>query len=326
MKKLVLCFILFILTCGVPPLQEAHLILQNGIKDESLIIRINAAKGYAFIGETQGIQMLYEALKGEDKNGIVAALSALYDLKETRYSPIFGQLAVHTDPLIRAEAYNVIAHINAPECYLLLKQGIQDKVAKIRKYSYSGLAKFNDPKTILSGLHDNDALVKIAAAQAMGTLGEDQASNVIRGVMQTVNAEIWHDGILALAEIGDTSAIPFIKEQLGDTPWETRLAAAEALIMLGQGGVINVLKEGAASNNPFVRVGTIVVIKEHGFVEAKALLETAVHDDYINVSILAIEALAKYWPKEHALLFVEMMKAPNPLVKIAAASAYIRSQ
>jgi HEAT repeat protein len=326
MKKSALFFILFVLTCGVPPLQQAHLILQNGIKDESLIIRINAAKGYALIGETQGIQTLYEALKGEDKNGIVAALSALYDLKETRYSPIFGQLAAHTDPLIRAEAFNVIARINSPECYPLLKQGIQDKVAKIRKYSYSGLAKFNDPKMIISGLKDNDVLVKIAAAQAIGKLGDTRASNLIRSVMQTVNAEIWHDGILALAEIGDTSAIAFIKEQLVDTPWEIRLAAAEALIILDQGGVIDVLKEGAAANNPFVRVSTVMIIKKYGLTEAKGLLETAVHDDYINVSILAIEALATYWPKEHALLFAGMMKAPNPLVKIAAASAYIRSQ
>lgn len=326
MKKAILPVILLILTCGVPPLQQAHLILQSGMKDESLIIRINAAKGYALTRETKGVQMLYEALKGEDKNGIVASLSALYDLKEARYSPVVGQLAAHSDPLIRAETYKVLSRMNAPECHALLIKGTGDRVAKIRRYSYRGLENFNDIKTVLAGLQDNDMLVKIAAARTLGKMGDDRASNMIRGAMQAVNAEVWHDGILALAYINDTSAVSFIKEQLIDTPWEIRLAAVEALVILKQDGVVDVLIEGMSSSNPFVRVSTVMVVKEYGLAEAKTLLETAVRDDYINVSILAIEALARHWPKEHALLFAEMMEAPNPLVKIAAASAYIRSQ
>jgi HEAT repeat protein len=56
------------------------------------------------------------------------------------------------------------------------------------------------------------------------------------------------------------------------------------------------------------------------------LLKEAVKDEYINVSIVAIEALAKYKAKEHQTLFAEMMDAPNPLVKIAAATAYLQSE
>lgn len=326
MKKHLPLIVLVMLMCGVPPQQKAHMILQNGITDESAIIRINAAKGYALINETKGVQILYEELKKDDKNGIVAVLSALYDLGETRYSPIIGQLASHTDPLIRAEAYRVLADMKAPECHEILLAGINDKVAKIRRYSYAGLEKFEDVAALRNGLQDSDLQVKIAAARALGRLGDERASNVIRGTMQTINAEIWHDGILALADIGDTSARSFIEEQLVDTPWEIRLAAAEACIIMKCRDVTDVLEQGSASSNPFVRVATVMVLKKHMLAEMRTILETAAKDDYINVSIVAIEALSGYRTKEYAPLFIEMMGAPNPLVKIAAAAAYLRTQ
>jgi HEAT repeat protein len=39
---------------------------------------------------------------------------------------------------------------------------------------------------------------------------------------------------------------------------------------------------------------------------------------------VAIEALAKYKQKESQEIFAELMKAPNPLVKIAAAAAFLQ--
>jgi len=326
MKNVLVAGILLFLACGVPPMEKAHLILRNGVNDESAIIRINAAKGYALIKESEGVKILYEELKKDDKNGIVAALSALYDLGETRFSPVIGHLAVHSDPLIRAEAYVVLSRMNAPECHDILIKGINDKVAKIRKYSYIGLEHFENAKALRNGLQDSDPLVKIAAARALGKLGDERASNVIRGIMQTINTEIWQDGILALADIDDTSAISFIREQLVDTPWEIRLAAAEALIEMGQSNVIEVLKQAGLSSNPFVRVAVVAILKRHKISEAKGILLTAAEDDYINVSIVAIEALSLHWPKENTELYIEMLDAPNPLVKIAAATAYLRSQ
>lgn len=326
MKNSVIAIFLLFLACGMSPLEKAHLTLRNGVNDESAIIRINAAKGYALAGETERIQILYEELKKGDKNGIVAAVSALYDLGETRYSPVIGQLASHTDPLIRAETYLVLSKMKAPECHEILLRGTNDKVAKIRKYSYAGLEQFDDVQTLRNGLQDGDPIVRIAAARALGRLNDERASNVIRGIMQTVQTEIWQDGILALAAIGDTGAISFIKEQLEDTPWEIRLAAAEALIILEQRDGIDVLQQALLSGNPFVRVAAVTIMKKHKLSAAKELLTAAAEDDYINVSIVAIEALSRYWPKENKELFMKMLDAPNPLVKIAASAAFLRSQ
>ncbi len=324
MKKLALLSLILLLSCGLLPKQQAQKILQDGINDESVIIRVNAAKGLKKIGDVQATKMLYETLRGEDKNGVVAALTALYDLKESRYAPVVLELSRKQDPLTRAEAYRLISIMEDPRCEDILIKGTQDKVAKIRRFSYLGLEKFKEKQLIRSGLHDIDVLVKIAAAKVLGRLGEKDMENFVRRQMETVNLEIWKHGIIALAEMGDTSAIDFIKESLSDAPWELRLAAAEALLIMNNKEGVEVIKQGLETGGPFVRVEVVQILSMHRISEGQELLEKATQDEYINVSIVAIETLAEYRQKASRKLFQELMNAPNPLVKIAAAAAYLQ--
>lgn len=324
MKKLALLSLILLLSCGLLPKQQAQKILQDGINDESVIIRVNAAKGLKKIGDVQGTKMLYETLRGEDKNGVVAALTALYALRESRYAPVILELSRKQDPLTRAEAYRLISIMEDPRCKDILIKGTQDRVAKIRRFSYLGLEKFKEKQLIRSGLHDIDVLVKIAAAKVLGRLGEKDMENFVRRQMERVNLEIWKHGIIALAEMGDTSAVDFIKESLSDAPWELRLAAAEALLIMNNKEGVEVIKQGLETGGPFVRVKVVQILSRHRISEGQELLEKATQDEYINVSIVAIETLAKYRQKASRKLFQELMNAPNPLVKIAAAAAYLQ--
>ena len=316
--------VVLFLSCGLLPKQQAQKILQDGINDESVIIRVNAAKGLKKIRDVQGTKKLYEILRGDDKNGIVAVLAALYDLGETSYSPVIIKLAENSDPLVRAEAYRLISIMEDTECRDILIKGTQDKVAKIRRFSYLGLEKFKEKQLIRSGLYDIDVLVKIAAAKVLGRLGEKDMENFVRRQMEKVNLEVWKYGIIALAEMGDTSAIDFIKESLSDAPWELRLAAAEALLIMNNKQGVEVIKQGLEAGGPFVRVQVVQILSKHRINEGQELLEKATQDEYINVSIVAIEALAEYRQKTSRKLFQELMNAPNPLVKIAAAAAYLQ--
>ena len=316
--------VVLFLSCGLPPKQQAQKILQDGVNDESVIIRVNAAKGLKKIGDVQGTKVLYEILRGEDKNGVVAVLAALYDLKESRYAPVILELSRKQDPLTRAEAYRLISIMEDVKCKDILIKGTQDKIAKIRRFSYLGLEKFNAKQVIRDGLHDVDVLVKIAAAKALGRLGEKDMENFVRRQMETVNLEIWKHGIIALAEMSDTSAIDFIKESLDDAPWELRLAAAEALLIFNSKEGVGVIRAGLETGGPFVRVKVVQILSKYRISEGQELLEKATQDEYINVSVVAIEALAKYCQKTSRGLFIELMNAPNPLVKIAAAAAFLQ--
>jgi HEAT repeat protein len=320
-----LLFLLFV-SCGSPPKDRARSILSEGIKDESGIIRVNAAKGLAEIGDQRGYEVLYAILKDKDSDAVVAALGALLELGEEECSPVIVQLCRDKDPLIRAEAYRLIGQIQDTACRQLLIDGTRDRISKVRRISYAGLAAYMNEEIIYRGLKDVDPLVRIASAKALAMMGEKQAVNIIKRELdpRNPNVEIWAQACLALAEVADTASRGFIASLLVDTPWDLKVAAAEALIIMRDGSGLDVLEKGLKSPDPFVRVKCVEVLKKYPQSNFYAVLAKAAEDDYINVSVGAIEALKKLGKKESLKLFEKLMSAPNPLVKLAAATAYLK--
>jgi HEAT repeat protein len=325
MQKVLILTGFLLISCGLPPQQKAMKILQDGIMDESNIVRVNAAKSLKQIGDAQGIRILYDILEGDDQESVVAAIGALYDLKENTVSPIVVKLTKNHDPLIRAEACRLVSSINDEKARDILIKGTSDEIAKIRRLSYLGLEKFKEKKVIRNGLRDIDPLVRIASAKVLANLGEEGMENLIKKEMEITNIEVWKQGVIALAEMGDTSTISFIKGLIEDAPWELRIAAAEALLIFNDKEGVAILKEGLKSNDPFTRIEAVDVFKRYNIPDASEALKEAVHDEFINVSIIAIEALTIYRTPECNKIFIEMMDAPNPMVKIAAASAFLQS-
>jgi HEAT repeat protein len=311
----------------VPPKERALSILKQGINDKSEIIRINAARGLVETGDRQGYEILYKVLQDGNKDAIVAALGALYLIRDRTYSPVLAKLSRDTEPLVRTEAFHLISLSSDTGYYKILLEGTNDRIARVRRYAYQGLMNFKDSTTLMKGLRDFDPLVRISAAKSLGLLGNDQAKDFIKKEMdpKNPNPEVWAQAVLALAELNDTSSIPYIKDLLTDTPWDLRTAAAEALLILKDFSGVEILKTGLQSPDPFVRVKVVEVMAGYPVSDFYELLKQASKDEYINVSIGAMNALIKYRKKENQKVFEDLLSAPNPLVRIAAASAYLRS-
>ncbi len=316
-----------VVNCGMAPKDKAVSILKKGISDRSDVIKINAAQALVETGDNQGYEVIYRILQEGNKDAIVSALGALCILKDRNYSPVLVKLSENAEPLIRTEAYHLISLSSDNGYQPVLLKGTDDRIARVRRYAYQGLANFRDKKPIIPGLKDNDPIVRINAAKSLGLLGEEQARNFIKKEMdpKNPNPEVWAQAVLALAELGDTSLIPYIKELLTDTPWDLRIAAAEALLMLKDNSGIEILKDGLQSGDPFVRVKSVEVMIRYPYADFYELLKQASRDEYINVSIGAVNALISYRKKENLKLFEDLLDAPNPLVRVVAASAYLRS-
>lgn len=325
MRKIIthLVFICLVLSCGVSPREKAMKILQNGLEDESIIVRVYAAQGFQHMGDERGAIMLYEMLEREDTDDIVAALGALYDVKDTTLDPAVVRLVEHDDPLIRTEVHRLIGISNRDKAQEILLKGREDKIAKIRRISYLGLEKFQKKADIAKGLQDVDPIVRIAAAKVLARLGEEGMSRLIKNEFKSGRLDIWDYGIIALAETGDTSAVTLAKGLLRDAPLEWRIAAAEALLVLNNEDGIDVLKQGLRSDDPFVRIKVVEILKKYDVPDLFTFLEEATQDQYINVAIGAIEALAKHHGKKSLMLFAELMNVVNPRIQIAAATAYL---
>lgn len=327
MKRIVLPFVylFFVLSCGLSPRQKAMKILQDSIEDESAIIRVHAAQALRHIQDERGTAVLYEILEGEDTDGIVAALGALYDIGDETLSVAVMRLAEHNDPSIRSEAYRLIGSSKHEKAREILLRGRDDKIAKIRRISYLGLEKFKQRADIQKGLHDIDPIVRIAAASILARLGEEGMSRFIKDELKPGRPDVWIYGIVALAETGDTATFTLASGLLRDAPLEWRIAAAEALLVLDNDGGIDVLKQGLSSNDPFVRIQVVEILKKYHVPALFESLKEATRDEYVNVSTGAIEALAKHYSKKSLTLFRELMDVPNTRIKIAAASAYLVS-
>lgn len=323
--KRLLSIILFFLACGLPPKEKALTILRDGIKDKSAIIRLNAARGLKETGDAEGLKIIFEILKGGDKDAVGSALDVLYEIGEKGVSASILALCRSENPLIRTEAFRLVSRSTDQSGREVLIKGIDDKIGKVRKYAYLGLINFQEKDLIQRGLRDTDQSVRLNCAMALGKLGEKGMENLIKlELNKNMSSEFLVEGCEALAGLGDTTVIQFFKELLVDMPWDIRIAAADALLKFKKRDGIAVVKEGLKSNDPFIRVKCVEIIRRYNLPEFYDLLKSALDDMYINVSIAALRAMAAYKKKESAPFFEKMMAAPNPLVKIAAAAAYLQ--
>jgi len=329
--KRITAFALFALSssllifCGLPPREKAADILNKGLSDESAIIRVNAAKGYAVLGDRRGPEYLSKALSDQDKETVVAALNALYDIRDAQLSPVIVQLTKSDNPMLRTEAYRLVAIIHDTISRNILIKGTKDKIAKIRRIAYRNLETYGSRDVLHDGLRDVDALTRIAAATALGKLGEKNMENFVRRELdpKKFSTEVWSQGVIALAETGDTASIAFIRDLLVDTPWDLKVAAAEALLILKDRDGIETIKSALQSNDPFIRVKAVEIVQRFPVGDLYETVKEMTADQYINVTIGAINALIAYHKKESFPVYEKLLNAPNPLLKIAAATAYL---
>lgn len=316
--------LLMVLHCGAPPRDRALSIIREAANDESAVVRISAARAAIENGDRTQFSVLSEFLKGTDKDAIVATLGALRDMGEITAVPLVIRFCSDKDPLVRAEALGLMSAVEHEQSWALLVAATKDRVAKIRRIAYAGLERYRDVRVLNNGLHDRDPLVRIAAARALGKIGEKGYGDFIRHELErNKTVDTWAAGCLALAELGDTAVIPFLKELLVDTPSDLKLAALEALFILHRTEEAELLKQAIRSPDPFVRVKALEIVRRFPLLEFYEDVKDAVQDEYINVSIAAL-AIIKAYNRKEALPTVERaLSAPNPMLRIAAASTYL---
>jgi HEAT repeat protein len=159
----------------------------------------------------------------------------------------------------------------------------------------------------------------------MGDSRSDDIAELVRNELKKYTPEVWGRGIIALAQLGDTSSIPLFKALLEEGVGDLSVDAAEALLILDDRSGLEVLMSALQSRDPFVRIRAAQVLKRHDVVELRAQLVTATRDEYVSVAVLAVEALSQHDPGSNKKLFAELMDASHPVMQIAAAAAYLRS-
>ncbi len=324
MKKIVLSVFMLLLTC-VSNESKAKRILDQGINDASPLVRISTAKALMMLGDVRGKGLLMEMIAQDETELQVNALNALYEVGYAELEPAVIGLCSNPSTAIREAAYRIVASSDVQEARTILLQGIYDEFSRVREVAYSGLGKFQETDALLQGLRDPDPLVRISVARALGESGTDGMSDFIREELRKFRPDVWGKGVIAIAELRDTTNIRFFKRLLEEGTEELRIQAAEALLILNDDTGVQTLLRSLQSKDPFVRIGAAEVLSRHDVPDAYGELRTAVRDEYTNVAVRAVESLAKYDAANQRELFAELMDSSNVLLRVSAAFAYLRS-
>lgn len=321
MRRFLLFNTLLLICCGVSPDARAKTILIRGLNDESPVVRISAAVGLK--GE-EAEAVLLDLLVNGDAEEKAAALRAIAQNHVSFPEPLIARECSSANPTVREAAYGVVYEMDFPGVRDLLIEGTQDETVAVRVLSYSGLKRFNEAKLMEHGTRDSDVRVRIAAAEALGALGGAGMSEFIEEELKKSTPELLGTGIIAMAQLGDTASASLFKALLREGAGDLRIDAAEALLIIGDDSGVEALENGLHSSDPFVRIRSAGVLTRHNLPETYSALAVATHDDFINVAVQAVKALSVHAPRQYKELFLELMDAQNPLLRIAGAAAYLR--
>ena len=327
MRRTVFLITAIFLACGQSPEARAKMILNAGLEDDSPVVRISAARGLSRAGDMRGIELLQEMLTNNDPMVQSLALESLLEHGQSTIDlSVIAGLCRSTDASVRETAYRFVAVTDDTSAKDILIQGTSDGSAKVRGIAFKGLGKNKANDLVQSGLQDPDPLVRIAAAQTLGESGAGGMAEFIKEELKKLAPNTLGAGVIAFAELGDTAALPLLRTLLQESAGELRVDIAEALLIMYDTMAIDALRAAFRSNDPFVRMHAVAVLKRHDVPGLNAELVAAAHDEYTNVALEAVQVLAERDGENQRELFVELMDAQNPLLRIAGAAAFLGSR
>jgi len=327
MRKFLPIILVFLLTCAVSSEAKARRILESSLKDESKMVRIEAARGLETIDHVRSAELLIGILENGEPDVQAAALTVLvpYTAAAARLYPVLTRLCASQHTSVRVAAYRNVVVSADTVGKELLRRGLNDESARVREVAYSGLAKFGERDVLQKGFRDTDPLVRITVAKALSQMGSDGMVEYIREELKKLPPDALGPGIIVLAQSGDTAAVSLMKALLRESTGELRVDVAEALLILNDHAGVGALEKAMQSQDPFVRIRTVRVLTRYDIPEMRARLDAATRDDYVNVAVQAVHALAEHDAKNYRKRFVELMDSQNALLRIAAAAAYLRN-
>jgi HEAT repeat protein len=327
MRKFLGLLIMLLMACAISPQAKAKRIIEEGLEDASKTVRIEAARGIEAVDRARSADLLVEMLEDSEPEVQATVLDALipYNTATSRLDAAVTRLCASSNPAVRVAAYRNVVVSADTVSKELLGRGLNDESARVREVAYSGLAKFGERDVLQKGFRDTDPLVRITVAKALSQMGSDGMVEYIRDELKKLPPDALGPGIIVLAQSGDTAAVSLMKALLRESTGELRVDVAEALLILNDHAGVGALEKAMQSQDPFVRIRTVRVLTRYDIPEMRARLDAATRDDYVNVAVQAVHALAEHDAKNYRKRFMELMDSQNALLRIAAAAAYLRN-
>ncbi len=280
--------------------------LIQALKHKDFLIRKDAARSLAKIGDESAVVPLIDALKYEswedDYTVLLAvresAADALGKIGDKRaVKPLIQSLYEDPDDEVRWIAATSLGKIGDNSAVEPLIKSLSDESWGVRRNASSALGEIGDKKAfdpLIKALNDNDWHVRKYAAIALGKLGDERAIKPLVNSLNDDDSDVRWKSLIALGTIGEPAVKPLLNAFKSDD-WHMRGRAAEVLGKIGDERAIKPLIHALSSRdktqNKYVRGRIIEALGRIGDERAVDPLIKALDDQYIYVRQKATEAL-----------------------------------
>ena len=174
---------------------------------------------------------------------------------------------------------------------------------------------------LVEQIEADDLEIKRAAINALGRLGYKQATSALVKVLQT-EPELRVEAALALARIGDESALDPLLEMIGVSDSAVRQAVVGALNSIGSAKMPLRIKALLQDERPLVRESAARIAGYFGYPDCADLLVQCSQDEDERVRRAVVEHLPYLEDQRVLQILANSVKRDTPRVRAAAAVAF----
>jgi HEAT repeat protein len=325
------------------PFELSMSILESALTDESVTVRIVAARSLGQIGPraVKSVSGLIGLLKDADETVRCQAAESLGQVKSENEATVAAltELLQDASAPVKAAAARALGALKkaAAAAVPLLVPLLQDRDEGVRNAAAEAIAQvgaLNEAATdsLAEGLSSPDSSVRAQTAEAIGTIGaaaEDVAPALVEAMTDN-NDRVRATAVEALGKIGESAAaasVPGLVRALRDRDNWVSALAAEALGQMGDSadGAVPALIRALGHLNAQVRGNAAEALGNLGTTSARArtALEKASRDEDGGVRAQAIRALGAVGrpTASSTQLVLEAIQDDDPLVRVAAVAA-----
>ena len=222
------------------------------VNDPDPLVRESAVKIAGYFGYPPCARGLLERCRDPEETVRAAALEHLAFIDDDRVLPALMHALEHDTPRARAAAARSLAHLESPEAIAALRRGVDDADGWVRYFAAASLGRQGDAVAVprLEALARSDRLqhVRIAAVEAIGTIGGDGAAAVLGALTEADDAVVANAAVRALGGVTGPMVLESLRQALAAADAERRLAAVEALARCGGEQAVELLRWTAAAD------------------------------------------------------------------------------
>ena len=174
-----------------------------------------------------------------DKNSEIRMIAAqlLPELRSVDAAKPLWNLLRDDSEAVRMYAVGALGRLNEFVPVPPDPTGLTDQRANVRRMTAETLARLHNPTVeanLIGALTDVDDLVRWQAVVALESCGSQHAVTPLSLRLKDSSARVRRAVAGVLAKVGDATVLPFLVNALDDKDWQTRAAAANALITLAE--------------------------------------------------------------------------------------------